>query len=63
MSNPLVVTYRHAYVEGETSLCTACDQDEAVQQQLPSLGSVSHAAHRGHCDGCAIRGRRAEASS
>lgn len=50
-----VVTYRHTYVEGVTSLCRSCDRDEHVQSQLPTLGSVQSAARSGDCDGCASR--------
>ena len=51
---PLVITYALAYVRGEADLCAACLEDPKVRRRLPALGAVSHGAHRGDCDGCAL---------
>jgi hypothetical protein len=51
VSRPLVVTYSHAYVGGESTLCGDCA--EHPPERIPSLGPVQHGARRGICDGCA----------
>ena len=49
-----VVTYRHAYVTGETSLCRRCrdllDKEPHSMPDVPVLGSVQYGEHDGHCD-------------
>jgi hypothetical protein len=50
-----VVTYQYAYIAGETSLCDRCIDDVDIRAEFPSIGPVSHGAHRGHCDGCRLR--------
>lgn len=45
-----VVTYHHAYVGGETSLCRACRAEGVRHPDLPALGPVSHGEHVGACD-------------
>lgn len=52
---PLIVTYSHAYVGGETSLCAACVDDRRVLEALPALGPVQHGRRRADCDGCVMR--------
>ena len=46
-----VVTYRHAYVTGQSDLCVICERDAAVLEELPALEPVDHGEHDGECDG------------
>jgi hypothetical protein len=44
-----VITYQRAYVPGQITLCDGCV--EADDHGAGALGSVSHGAHRGECEG------------
>lgn len=45
-----VVTYQHAYVTGEATLCRAHAQHPP--EWIPVLGPVQHGARSGLCDVC-----------
>jgi len=58
-----VITYQHAYVGGQTTLCDECAGKRLsnsgitwipteATEHFPSLGPVSHGAHDGACDWC-----------
>jgi hypothetical protein len=46
-----VITYQHAYISGETTLCLK--HADNPPEWVPALGPVSHGAHRGICEACA----------
>ena len=51
-SKTSVVTYQFAYVPGE---CDMCDKhSENPYPGTPALGAVSHGAHFGICESCAV---------
>jgi hypothetical protein len=44
-----VITYSFAYVPGQISLCSKCE--DKANEDAP-LGPVSHGSHKGYCDYC-----------